>query len=219
MARVDLHLHTEYSPDSLSRLEEVAQQAERVGLTHLAVTDHNTIQGALRMKEVTKLPVIVGEEIMTAQGEIIGLFLRELVPPRMSAQETAEAIHSQGGLVYVPHPMDPFRSGIGDEGLAELGSRIDIIEVFNARCVLPASNDRALKAAGRLTIAQAAASDAHSLQEIGRCYVDGSEFSDAAGLLAMLRAGHMTQRRSSRSIHLLSRFATMRHRLGRRSPE
>ncbi len=73
------------------------------------MTDHDTIEGALRLKELSDLPVIVGEEIMTAQGELIGLFLREPVPPGMSAVETVEAIRGQGGLVYLPHPKDPFR--------------------------------------------------------------------------------------------------------------
>ena len=110
MARVDLHLHTEFSPDSRNRLTDVVAQARHAGLSHLAVTDHNMVEGALRLKELSDLPVIVGEEIMTAQGELIGLFLREPVPAGMSAVETVEAIRGQGGLVHVPHPR--IRSGM-----------------------------------------------------------------------------------------------------------
>ncbi len=213
MARVDLHLHTEYSRDSLSRLEHVAHRAAQAGLTHLAVTDHNTIRGALRMKELSDLPVIVGEEIMSAQGEIIGLFLSEPVPPGMSPQQTVDAIQQQGGLVYVPHPMDPFRRGLGTRGLQEIRAGVDIIEVFNSRCLLRSSNAEAAAQAGSLKAVAAAASDAHTLREIGRSYVEGPDFHDAPGLLRTLAAGTLTCRRSGAGVHLFSRVASLRHRI------
>jgi len=218
VARVDLHLHTGYSPDSISRLQAVDRRARQAGLTHLAVTDHDTIAGALRLKEISSLPVIVGEEIMTARGELIGLFLTEPVAPGLALPKTAELIHQQGGLVYVPHPMDPFRRGLGMQGLRELGEAIDVIEVFNARCVRPSSNDLAAQAAQGLPAAQAAASDAHTLWEIGRSLVEGPDFSDGPGLLRSLRQGRLRRRRSPAAIHLLSRYAVLRHRLqpGRR---
>jgi predicted metal-dependent phosphoesterase TrpH len=213
MARVDLHLHTEYSPDSVSALPAVARRARQVGLTHLAVTDHNTIAGALRMKEVQSLPVIVGEEIMTARGEMIGLFLSEMVPTGLSPRRTAELIHQQGGLVYVPHPMDPFRQGLGEDGLREVADAVDVIEVFNARCVRASSNVAAARIAAGLPVARAAASDAHTLWEIGRSVVEGPDFTDAPGLLRCLAAGRLQARRSPAAIHLLSRYASLRHRL------
>ena len=213
MARVDLHLHTEYSPDSISRLAAVARRAQRAGLTHLSVTDHNTIAGALRLKELQGLPVIVGEEIMTARGELIGLFLSTPVPPGLSPRQTAELIHQQGGLVYVPHPMDPFRHGLREEGLRELADAIDVIEVFNARCVRASSNVIAAQVAEGLPAARAAASDAHTLWEIGRSFTEGPDFSDAPGLLRSLRAGRLRRRRSPAAVHLLSRYAALRHRL------
>ncbi len=215
MARVDLHLHTEYSPDSVSRLADVARRARQVGLTHLAVTDHNTIEGALRMQEVSDLPVIVGEEIMTASGELIGLFLSEPVPPRMSAAATAHGIHQQGGLVYLPHPTDPLRRAMRPEALGEIQDEVDIVEVFNGRCILPSFNENAVVLADKLRAVRAAASDAHTLGEIGRCYVEGPDFRDAPGLLRSLAKGRMTRRRSAAGIHLFSRLAAVRQRLGR----
>ena len=211
MARVDLHLHTEYSPDSISHLAAVARRAQRAGLTHLSVTDHNTIAGALRLKELQGLPVIVGEEIMTARGELIGLFLSAPVPPGLSPRQTAELIHQQGGLVYVPHPMDPYRHGLRAEGLRELADAIDVIEVFNARCLRASSNLMAAQAAEALPAARAAASDAHTLWEIGRSFTEGPDFSDAPGLLRSLRAGRLRRRRSPAAVHLLSRYAALRH--------
>ncbi len=216
MARVDLHLHTEYSKDSMSRLADVAARARRAGLTHLAVTDHNTIDGARRMQDVSTLPVIVGEEIMTAEGELIGLFLKEPVPPGMSASDTVRAIRQQGGLVYLPHPRDPYRHGLGAAGLARVRDDVDIIEVFNSRCLRPSSNAEALALAESIGAVRSAASDAHTLREIGRSFVEGPDFNDAAGLLRCLAAGQMTQRRSGAGIHLLSRVAALRHRLGGR---
>lgn len=213
MAKVDLHLHTEYSPDSMSRLADVASRARLVGLSHLAVTDHNTIEGAHRMQDVSPLPVIVGEEIMTAEGELVGLFLTEPVPPRMSASDTVRAIRQQGGLVYLPHPRDPFRHGLARDALAGIRDDVDIIEVFNSRCLRPSSNHEAAQLAASMRAMRSAASDAHTLREIGRSYVDGPDFTDASGLLRCLREGRMTQRRSSAGMHVFSRVAAMRHRL------
>jgi predicted metal-dependent phosphoesterase TrpH len=215
MARVDLHLHTEYSPDSMSRLRDVAARAQQAGLTHLAVTDHNTIEGARRMQDVSGLPVIVGEEIMTAEGELIGLFLKEPVPPGMSASDTVRAIRQQDGLVYLPHPRDPLRHRLRDSALVIIRDAVDIVEVFNSRCVRPSSNAEALVLAGSMRAVRSAASDAHTLREIGRSFVEGEDFTDAAGLLRSLAGGRMTQRRSSPAIHLLSRVAVARHRFGR----
>jgi len=213
MARVDLHLHTEYSPDSRSRLADVAARARLVGLTHLAVTDHNTIAGARRMQDVSSLPVVVGEEIMTAEGELVGLFLKEPVPPGMSATDTVRAIRQQEGLVYLPHPRDPFRHGLAEDALAMIREDVDIIEVFNSRCLRPSSNAAALQLAGSMRAVRAAASDAHTLAEIGRSFVEGPDFTDAPGLLRCLAGGRMTQRRSSAGVHLFSRVAALRHRL------
>jgi predicted metal-dependent phosphoesterase TrpH len=128
----------------------------------------------------------------------------------MSALDTARAIREQGGLVYVPHPMDPFRHGLKDAGLREVAPLTDVVEVFNARCVRGDSNRLALEAADSLGLAQAAASDSHSPGEIGRSYVEGPDFDDPQGLLRMLRAGKMVCRLSPKRVHLYSRLAALR---------
>ncbi len=106
-------------------------------------------------------PVIVGEEIRTREGEIIGLFLSEEVPPDLSAQETIERIRTQGGLVSLPHPLDRFRGGVGAEGLAHLASLVDIVEVMNARTTLGRDKDEAARLAGEHGLVAVAVSDAH----------------------------------------------------------
>jgi hypothetical protein len=118
--------------------------------------------------------------------------------------------------VYLPHPRDPLRHALSPTGLAQVREAIDIIEVFNSRCVRPSSNAEALDLSTSMRAVRSAASDAHTLREIGRSFVEGAAFTDAAGLLGCLAAGQMTQRRSSPSIHLLSRVAAVRHRLGGR---
>ncbi len=213
MARVDLHLHTGYSPDSLSRLESVAARCRRAGLTHVCLTDHDTIEGALAMKEVTDLPVIPGEEIRTREGEIIGLYLRERIEPGRSAEETIEAIKAQGGLVYIPHPADPLRHALQPASLERLRDQVDIIEVFNARCVQASSNRNALALAERLGCLRVAASDAHTVAEIGRSYVECADFHNAAELRGALSGARLHGRRSGVTVHLWSRYAAVRHRL------
>jgi len=212
MARVDLHLHTCYSPDSLTRLEVVAARCRQAGLTHVCVTDHNTIEGAQAMKEVTDLPVIPGEEIGTRDGEIIGLYLKERIEPGRSAQETIEAIKAQGGLVYIPHPADPLRRALPPETLEGLRDQVDVIEVFNARCLRSSSNREALALAERLGSLRAAASDAHTAAEIGRSYVECADFHSAAQLRAALSRARLHSQRSSARVHLWSRYAAVRHR-------
>ena len=106
---LDLHSHTYYSPDGITSPQRFVAACQRKGITCVAVTDHNTIRGALAVKEMAPFLVIVGAEIRSREGEIIGLFLSDEVPPDLSAQETIERIRAQDGLVSLPHPLDRFR--------------------------------------------------------------------------------------------------------------
>ncbi len=179
----------------------------------MCVTDHNTIAGALAMKEVSDLPVIVGEEILTDEGEIIGLFLHERVPPHRSAVETVRAIKAQGGLVYIPHPTDPLRRALRPDALERVRDQVDILEVFNARSLRAASNRAALALAERMSCARVSASDAHTVGEIGRSYVACAGFTSSADLPLALASGVLHCRRSAPTVHLWSRYAAVRHRL------
>jgi hypothetical protein len=130
--RVDLHVHSIFSPDSLSRPEAIVRWGLLRGLGALAVTDHNTIAGALAVRQLAPFRVIVGSEIATARGEVIGLFLQQEIAAGLSLQETIRQIHDQGGLAYVPHPLDRVRhSAKGLDALLDVIAEVDLIEAIN----------------------------------------------------------------------------------------
>ena len=212
--RVDLHTHTHYSPDGITSPQRFVDACQRKGITCVAVTDHNTIQGALAVQKVAPFRVIVGEEIRSAEGEIIGLFLTEDVPPGLSARETIERIRAQSGLVSLPHPLDRFRGGVGAERLAQLAPLVDIVEVMNARTTLGRDNDGAARLADEHGLVGVAVSDAHSPWEMGRAYVEAPDFEGPPDLLEALRWGTLAGRPSTPLVHLISRYAALRRKLG-----
>ncbi|MBI4199825.1 MAG: PHP domain-containing protein [Chloroflexi bacterium] len=218
MLRADVHVHTCFSPDSSTSLERLAARCLRVGLGCVAITDHNTIRGALEMQQRAPFLVIVGEEVKSAQGEIIGLFLKEEVPRGLPARETVERIREQGGLVSIPHPFDALRrSVIAPVALEQVLPLADIVEAFNARNIFAGANRRAAELAQRHGLAASAVSDAHTLGELGRTYVEMSEFDGTpAGFLASLRRGALVTRASSPLVHLFSTYNKVLRRFSRR---
>ena len=214
LQRIDLHTHTYYSPDGITSPKRFVEACRRKGLTCVAVTDHNTIRGALAVKEIAPFPVIAGAEIRSREGEIIGLFLSEEVPAGLSATETIERIRAQGGLVSLPHPLDRFRGGVGAERLAQLAPLVDIVEVMNARTTLGRDNDEAARLAAEHGLAGVAVSDAHSPWELGRAYVEAPHFEGPQEFLEALRWATCVGRPSSPLVHLISRYAVLRRKLG-----
>lgn len=213
---VDLHVHTVYSKDSLTSLEAMIAAVQRSGLSSLAVTDHNQIEGALRLRDRAPFPVIVGEEIKTAEGEIIGLYLEERIPPRLSPEETIAAIRDQGGLVYLPHPVDLVRrSTIQPAALERVIRLADAVEVINARVMDAARNEQARLLAEQHGLAQGAGSDAHTTAELGTAYVliPQCDLTDSASFLAALRQSRPMGGLSSPLVHLASTWAKIRKRL------
>ncbi len=211
--KVDLHIHTCYSPDSLVSLPEVIAAALRRGLGALAVLDHNAIGGALALSDVAPFPVIVGEEIYTTEGEIAGLFLQALIPPGLTPAHTVVRIKEQGGLVYIPHPFDRYRhAALSKAGLLAILEHIDVIEVLNARTIFPADNERAKRFAQIHGFPGGAGSDAHSASEIGQAYVEMEPFTDKDSFLRSLSGGQVGGGMSSPHVHLFSTWAKIRKR-------
>jgi predicted metal-dependent phosphoesterase TrpH len=186
--RVDCHLHTAASGDANTSLDELAEQVERNRLDVVCVTDHNVTSAALAAAERgIGARVIVGEEIRTPNGDLIGLFLTERIPYVLPLTEVAGLIRGQGGLVYVPHPFDPGRSSLG--GSADLlcaQGLADVIEVFNAKIEDQSRNDQAARLAVRYGLPGGAGSDAHDADGIGAAYLEMPDFDGPASFLAAL---------------------------------
>lgn len=214
--RVDLHSHTRFSIDSLSQLEAIVRACVDTGLDGLAVTDHNTIAGAQALSYLAPFPIIVGEEIFTREGEIIGLFLQEEISRGLTPEETIARIRDQGGLVVVPHPLDRFRrSRLELSALRRVVQQVDAIEVFNAHTTMPADNKRARELALSFDLAQTAGSDAHTPHEVGRAYVELDELpsTNPQTFLQQLRRGRVGGRASSPTVHVHTALAKLRKRL------
>jgi hypothetical protein len=186
-------------------LDTIIRRCQQVGLNAIAITDHNTIAGALKMERTAPFYVIVGEEILTLSGEVIGLFLNEEIPPFLSAKETMVRIKAQGGLVCIPHPFDRLRPHFAiHHDLEELLPYIDIIEVFNSRSILKRHNAKACQLARSYGLLSSAGSDAHTPGEIGNAYVEMPDFEDVDEFKTALAQGKIFGRRANPLVHIHS---------------
>jgi predicted metal-dependent phosphoesterase TrpH len=167
MIKVDLHVHTCCSKDGLLSPEEIVVNCQEKGLGALAITDHNTGAGAVAVREMAPFPVIVGQEVSTSQGEVMGLFLEREVPKGLSPSEAIAVIKERGGLAGVPHPFDRLRrEALGERALMKIVGELDFIEGFNSRVTLPGDNRRSQEFARERGLPCTAGSDAHSGYEL-----------------------------------------------------
>lgn len=195
--RVDLHSHTMFSGDSTTTLDEIAEAVVDAGIDVLCVTDHNAIQGAERLRDALEgdgiCRVVVGEEVRTHTGEIIGLFLTERIPFGAPAGETASQIRAQGGVVYVPHPFDPMRRNITEASLDEITAAglVDVIEAHNSKTSLASLNARASRYGTDNGLALGSGSDAHVPLALGSAYIEMPDFDGPVEFLAKIRDGRV----------------------------
>jgi glycosyltransferase involved in cell wall biosynthesis len=196
---VDLHMHTDHSPDCATPVDTLLETAERVGLGAIAITDHNEISGALEARErANGVKVIVAEEVKTAdQGEVIGLFIEEKIPRGMTLQETIAEIRRQGGLVYVPHPFDRMHAVPDYEHLLTVVDEIDAIEVFNPRVAISSFNEEAERFAAKYRIVAGAGSDSHVAQGLGSVKIRMRDFDGPEEFLESLRDADIVRKRQS----------------------
>ncbi|MDH4144568.1 MAG: CehA/McbA family metallohydrolase [Acidimicrobiia bacterium] len=193
--RVDLHSHTMWSGDSTTTPDELVEAVEASGLDVVAITDHNATKGAEDLAGQLPCRVIIGEEVKTHVGEIIGLFLQERIPFGLPPVEVAERIRAQGSVVYIPHPFDPLRNNLAEAALEELCDRglVDALEGINGKTSLDSLNRRAVEFATGRGLAVGAGSDAHVPDALGAAYVEMPDFpdDDPEAFLASLRRGRI----------------------------
>jgi predicted metal-dependent phosphoesterase TrpH len=212
LLKADLHIHSEYSMDCNTPLEKIISRCQELGINCIAIADHGTAEGALKMQKIAPFTVIVAEEILTHYGEIMGMFLKETIPSGLSVEETISRIRAQDGLVNIPHPFETIRgSALNSRVIEEIAGQIDVMEVFNARTPLAASSAKAQEFAQKHGIVPGAGSDAHTLHEIGNAYVDMPEFNGKDEFLQSLAQGKINGHRASPVMRLYSTWAKLKN--------
>ena len=195
--RLDLHNHTTFSHDALLTPAALLQEGMARGIACLAVTDHNSVEGALECVRLASLDpllprVIPGIELATTAGEIIGFYVTRDMPRGMSVAEAVGRIHAQGGIACLPHPYDLLRRGaIARRERESAAAAVDIVEVVNGRALAPAFNEKALALARRHGKPVAAGSDAHRAAEVARAFVIVDALPERGTLLELLAAGRV----------------------------
>ena len=211
MLRVEFHCHTIYSKDSLATPHQVVETCHRKGIDRVVITDHNRIAGALAAKSLDPEQVIIGEEIMTSQGELLAAFVQEEIPAGLEPMEAIEGLRTQGAFISVSHPFDALRSGHWQaEDLLAVVPHIDAIETFNARCMRSSFNSEAQTFAQEHELLGTAGSDAHALFEYGKATMLLPKFDDATSLKAALEQVEHDVALSSFWVHFSSRYAVWR---------
>ena len=219
MLDLELHCHTRWSGDSLTKLPDLIARCKEVGIQRLAITDHSEIEGALQARKLAPELIIVGEEALTDVGEILCYFITELIPDGLSLGEAIDRVHAQGGICGPSHPYDPRRRGIGGENLRRHAHQLDFVEVFNARTRNTHSNDEARILAKALDLPMLCASDAHTLPEVGISRVRFTrDYTSPYDFLAALREAELITHYSGLRANVGSRLAAAAHGLGLGKP-
>ncbi len=195
MIKVDFHSHSVASPDGSITGKQYQRTLEQGILDCIAITDHDRIDFAQTLRGQLGPAIIIGEEITTTKGELIGLFLQEKVEPGQTPLETAEAIKAQNGLVYVPHPFETVRKGLSISELKRIAQCVDIIEVHNGRAIFQNRSRMAIAWAQAHHVAQAAAGDAHGERGLGYTYTTVETMPNISNALSLLANAHVTNRR------------------------
>ncbi len=213
--RVELHSHTRHSPDSLTQPEAIVAACRELGIDRIAITEHNNIAGALAVQRLAPELVIVGEEVKSAEGDIIGWFVKEAIPKGLSLEETIARLKDQDAVIAIPHPLDSLRGGsaLGLEATLRIIEQVDAIEVLNARCMRASDNDHARQIAQEYGKLMTAGSDAHTAGEIGAATMLMPPFHDADSFRDSLAHSVIEGDRSSQIVRLYSTYAKLHKRL------
>ena len=214
MLKADLHIHTKYSMDCSTPLEKIISRCSELGINCIAIADHGTAEGALKMQSLAPFEVIVAEEILTPYGEIMGMFLQETIPSGLSVEQTISRIKDQGALVNIPHPFDMLRGlRLDSKELEALVDQIDAVEVFNAREPFRKPSAKAQAFTQKYDIPETVGSDAHTIGEIGNAYLEMPEFNGRDDFLQALRAGKVMGHGTTPLIHLVTAWEKLKRKL------
>lgn len=216
MLTVEFHCHTCYSPDSLTRPEDLLAACRKKGIDRVIITDHNTLRGAQAAQRLEPQRVILGEEIMTTRGELLAAFLQEEIPAGLTPQETIARLRAQNAFISVSHPFDVFRKGHWQwRDLLEILPHVDALETFNARCMRAHFNTQAADLAREYGLPATVGSDAHTTRELGAAALTLPHFDNAESLRAVIWQGQPHVRLLPPWVHLSSRWAKTVKRMKR----
>jgi predicted metal-dependent phosphoesterase TrpH len=218
--RADFHVHSVYSPDSLLQLADIKKIVLKRKIDCIAITDHNTMDGAKRLMEMD-LPcrLIIGEEISTADGEIIGLFLQETIPANQGAMRTIELIREQGGVVVLPHPCDRLRRHVLHPSLwNDVVPAVDLVESFNGRTVFFGDDLQAAELARKYGKPLIAGSDSHTPWELGWCGIEMDDFQNIDQFRTVIGKGKFFGNRTALWAHIITKLVKYANRTGLRQP-
>jgi predicted metal-dependent phosphoesterase TrpH len=215
--RVETHSHTHYSKDCLTTFKNMVKRCRELGIDKIIITDHNTAEGALQWAQWEPDLFIVGEEIMTPQGEILAFFMHETIPPFLSPDETIQRLRDQGAFISVSHPFDRLRKGAWAEAdLDKIIDKVDAIEVFNARCFTKKENDAAQAYAETHGVLGTVGSDAHHPFEVGKANLLMQPFEGASSFMESLKTAQHLVQLSPHWVHGISTVAKWQRKYFRR---
>ncbi|HMA05977.1 MAG TPA: PHP domain-containing protein [Methanomicrobiales archaeon] len=189
MLRCDLHVHTNFSRDGESSVEDILARATSVGLDAIAITDHDTCDGIQKAEQAgSGLVIIPGVEVSTKQGHLLVLGVRKPLPPGLHVMETIRIARSLGGVTILPHPYHMWRHGVARRVPESIGA-VDAIEVFNSRYIVGSANRKAARIARKVSIAAVGGSDAHNARFVGFGYTWIAAEPEVSSILTAIREG------------------------------
>ena len=213
----EFHSHSNYSPDSLSTLEQIIKTCRAKGIGKIAITDHGCMAGSVKAQKMAPDLVVVSEEILTDEGEILGYFMTEVIPDGLPPMEVVKRLRGQGAFISVAHPFDPWRGCSWKAGtLEKLVPYLDGMEAFNARCFDQSYNEKAGVFANEHELAWMVGSDAHTLPEIGRAVLKIPDFNSAEELRQAVKSATFSGELSSKIVHLHSTVAKIVNKFRKR---
>lgn len=213
MYKVDLHTHSIASADGGLGVAHYQHALDNNLLDVIAITDHNRIDYAILMQQQLGDRIIVGEEIMTQKGEVIGLYLKQAIPPELSLEETIAQIKEQGGLVYIPHPFETVRKGLHPADLEAIQKLVDVIEVCNGRAFTQNRSAQSVVWSKLNRVVGAASSDAHGLKGLGKTYTLLHERPTRDTLVEQLKLGTPITNRPGLRALLYPKYHRLRKKL------